>query len=144
MIKQLSVLLVAGVLLAACGSISVSSAMVSWTTQSNYATNAKVLYVDAQHSANALRKPSISKAALHTVCGVLLVDSEAANSSLPSPDAQATKLLSGAYNDLGVGANQCYGAQSDLSSRSKALASLAKGAALLAEASARIAAASLP
>jgi hypothetical protein len=143
-IKHLALLLAAGLLLAACGSVSASSAMISWATQSNFATNAKSLYVDTQHSARALRTPSISKADLHTVCGVLLLEAQAANSSLPTPDAQATKLLSGSYADLGAGANQCYRAESNLATRATAIASLAKGAALLAEATARVATTSLP
>jgi hypothetical protein len=118
--------------------------MISWSTQSNFATNARALYVDAQHSANALRTPSAVSADLHTVCGVLLVDVEAANSSLPAPDAQATKLLSHAYNELGAGANQCYRAQNGVNARANALVSLTKGATLLSEAIARIATASLP
>lgn len=144
MIKQITGLVVAGLFLTACGSVSASSAMVSWAQQSNFVANAKVLYIDSQHSATALRKLSESSAGLHTVCAVLLVDAEAANSSLPTPDAQSTRLLSKAYSDLGAGANQCYRADHSNAARAMAIAWLIKGAATFSEATARVASASLP
>jgi len=113
--------------------------MVNWVSQSGYVTTAKAVLVDAEHSANDLRNAATSAAQLHTVCGVLLYEVQQANASLPTPDDQASNLLSAAYGDLGAGANECYHGQ-----RVRALASLAKGAALLSEASARIATASLP
>jgi sirohydrochlorin ferrochelatase len=64
---------------------------------------------------------------LHLVCGVLVTDTEAANASLPTPDAQSTRLLSRAYTDIGAGANICYGAGSSTSRRNSALARLRKG-----------------
>jgi type II secretory pathway pseudopilin PulG len=143
-IRRITVVLVAGLLLGACGSVSASTAMVSWVSQSNFTKNAKALLSDAQHSATVLRNASSTNADLHTVCGVALYEVESANASLPTPDAQATALLSRAYTDLGAGANQCYRAQRSATARARSLASLAKGAAALSEASARIAVASLP
>jgi hypothetical protein len=143
-IRRFAVLAVAGLVLCACGSISGSKAMVSWVTQSGYLSTAKSLTKDAAHSANALRTSSDSKFDLHTVCGVLLVDTESANASLPTPDNVATKLLSKAYTDLGAGANQCYRADTSVSARATALATLAKGASYLSEASARIASTTTP
>ena len=64
-----------------------------------------------------------------------------ANASLPAPDAQATSLLSSAYNAFGAGANQCYNARSSAPARAMAIASLERAVAALSEASARIAAA---
>lgn len=139
MIRRIATLLVSGLLLGACGSVSASKAMIDWVTQSGYLATSKAVLVDARNAANDLRNPSTTTAQLHTVCGVLLYEVSQANASLPTPDDQASNLLSGGYGDLGAGANQCYRDQ-----RVRALASLAKGAALLSEARARIATASLP
>ena len=139
MIRRVVAVAVAGLLLSACGSVSASTAMVNWVSQSSFPSTAKAVLADASNAANALRIPSMSMAQLHTVCGVLLYEVSQANASLPTPDDQASTLLSTAYDDLGAGANQCYRGQ-----RVDALASLAKGASSLSEASARITAVSLP
>jgi hypothetical protein len=47
---------------------------------------------------------------IHTVCAVLLDDTEAANDNLPSPDQELTNLLSNAYGVEGSAANNCYDA----------------------------------
>ncbi len=138
MIRGLAALLVAGLLLSSCGSVSPATAMRSWVAQSGFRANTKVLVRDAAHSATALRAASTAQLELHTVCGVLLFDTQTSNASLPTPDTQATRLLSRAYTDLGAGANECYRAMSE-SDRTIALASLAKGGAALAEGSARVA-----
>lgn len=144
MIRTLGVLIAAGLLLSACGSISGATAMTSWVVQSKYVSNAKTLAMDAAHSADALKNPSTSSAGLRTVCGVQDYDAEALNSSLPTPDNQSTNLLAKALNTLGAAANECYDAGSSISARSKALATDAKGVADLAEASARITSAATP
>lgn len=144
MIRALGALLVAGILLCACGSISAATALTSWVVQSSYLSSAKTLATDARHSADVLKSPTTSNADLHTVCGVMLFDTESANASLPTPDTRATTLLSKAYTDLGTGANECYVASSSVSARARALGSLTSGLADLSEASARIASASAP
>jgi hypothetical protein len=112
--------------------------MTNWATQSGYVANAKTLTSDAKHAALALRDPSTSNASLHTVCAVLDLETEQANSALPTPDNQATTLLSKALNTLGAGAVECYGASTTVAKRTKALRSLSSGARYLAEASARV------
>lgn len=144
MIRAFAVLLIAGLLLGACGSIDASSAMATWVSQSGYRSTVKSIASDAQHAATALRAASTSSAELHTVCGVLLVDTESANASLPTPDDQVTNLLSTAYTDLGAGANECYGAAQNVASRARALTSLTRGDGALVEASARIASVATP
>ncbi|MHB1087541.1 MAG: hypothetical protein ACYC19_02115 [Acidimicrobiales bacterium] len=138
MIRRLGVLALAGVLLSACGTVSAVSAMRTWVDQSNFHVSMKTLSTDVRHSVSALRDGSTSSASLHTVCAVLLVDSESANASLPTPDDQSTTLLSRAYTNLGAGANQCYKAGADPSARALAIASLAKGLGDLAEATVRV------
>ena len=87
-------LLVGGLLLSACGTQSMSTAMRSWTKESTYGANNNALLSDVQHSARALRTPSEGTNDLHTVCGVLLYESEEANAALPTPDDLANTLLS--------------------------------------------------
>jgi len=118
--------------------------MTSWVVQSGFLSSSKVVAKDAQHAGRALENSSTSDADLHTVCGVLLVDIESANASLPTSDDRATTLLSNAYTNLGAGANECYNASSSTSARAKALKSLSSGLGELSEASARIASVSTP
>ncbi|MGH9043687.1 MAG: hypothetical protein ACRDVP_02415, partial [Acidimicrobiales bacterium] len=47
-------------------------------------------------------------AEVHTVCGVLVVDAQAANGELPTPDSQFTHLLSSAYTSAYEAGNDCY------------------------------------
>jgi hypothetical protein len=143
-IRALGALLVGGLLLSACGSVSAASGLASWVVQSSYRSSAATLVGDARHSADVLKITNSSNADLHTVCGVLLFDTESANASLPTPDARSTTLLSKAYTNLGAGANECYVASSNVDARAKALQTLTSGLADLSEASARIASASTP
>lgn len=135
---RVAALLVAGLLLAACGSVTLATAMRSWVSQSQYRANLPTLTNDVRHSADQLRDAHASVNALHTVCAVLDVESEQANSSLPTPDNQATALLAKAYNDFGAGANKCYGADDNARARASALAWLTRGMAALSEGTARI------
>ncbi|MDE3007763.1 MAG: hypothetical protein KGJ10_02830 [Acidobacteriota bacterium] len=144
MIQRVVVVLVAGVVLAGCGSIKLSTAMVGWVHDNAFVASSKALSVDASHVAGALRAASSSVNELHTVCGVLLLDTQKANTPLPTPDDQATKLLSGAYENLAGAANECYGADASPLKRARALAMLARGLAKLSEGVARVAVASAP
>jgi hypothetical protein len=137
-IRAIAILLAGGLLLSACGTQSMSSAMKSWTSESTFNANNKTLLADVQHSATALRIASEGVNDLHTVCGVLLYESEEANAALPSPDDLVNTLLSKAYGNLGAGANVCYKSGADAAKRAKALNFLSKGVGQLAEASARI------
>lgn len=139
--RRLIGLLAAGLLLAACGSVSAASALRSWVSQSAFARGSATLHRDALHAATTLRTASASAFQLHTVCAVLLVDSESANASLPTPDDQTTTLLGKAYDLLGSGANVCYHAGSNAAHRTQALSLLEAGSARLAQANLRISAA---
>jgi len=130
-------LLAGGLLLSACGTESLASAMTKWVQQSEFHQNVPRLLTDVHHTAKQLEDPTSSAHVLHLVCGVLVTDTEAANASLPTPDAQSTKLLSRAYTDIGAGANVCYGASSG-AQRDVALARLRKGLNELTEAVQRV------
>jgi len=136
--KILVTLLLAGLCLAGCGTQSMASAMQKWVNQSAFRQNIPVLLKDVRDSATQLRRSGPAGNNLHTVCAVLLVDTESANASLPTPATQATNLLSKAYNDFGAGANKCYDANSSTSARAAALEWLSRGGAALSEATARI------
>ena len=138
MIKVLGVLLIAGLLLSACGTVSVATAMSKWMSQSSYVANNHTLLNDARHSATALHDSSMTNLDLHTVCAVLFLESEQANSALPTPDHQTTTILAKAYNNLGAGANTCYDAAHNAGRRTRALNYLTRGVFQLSEASARI------
>jgi len=137
-IRRLGVLLAAGIVLCACGTESSIAAMRTWVTQSNFDTNVSALTIDVHHSASALRNVAMSGADLHTVCGVLFLELSEAGASLPTPDTQATALLSKAYIGLQTGANECYEAATNPVARAKALAALAAGYAQLSEAVVRV------
>ena len=138
MTRRTFALLGAGLLLGACGTISASTALHQWVVQSNFRNSMAILRNDAQHAAGALRAVSSTRNDLHTVCAVLLVDTESANASLPTPDSQTTALLSDTYSELGAGANECYVAANNATVRTRALVSLQRAAATLSEATARI------
>jgi hypothetical protein len=135
-------MLAAGLLLCACGSVTPSVAMAGWVKQSSFNANARSLFQDAKNSAKDLRNLKLTSNDLRTLCSVLFVDDGSMQSSLPTPDRQATSLLNHAYKDFATAASQCYRAINVPGERAKALASLSSGAALFSEARARVAAAS--
>lgn len=140
MIKRLGLLLVTGIVLAGCGTVSLSDAMDKWVTESNFNHTQQGILSDASHAAESLRATSSTPLFLHTVCGVLLLDTEQANASLPTPDNTTTRLLSTAYDDFGAGANLCYRAGNVSTKRQAALSELEKAAGFYAEAKARMSA----
>jgi hypothetical protein len=141
-IRRPAALLAAGLLLAACGSQSAASAMRQWVSQSSFTVAVSTLRTDASHAVSALRDASSTVNDLHTVCAVMYVDSQSANSSLPTPDDQATTLLGRAYGRFGTAASRCSDAGPSAAKRARAVALFEQAVALLAEARARVSAAS--
>ncbi|MGA2122867.1 MAG: hypothetical protein ABSG58_00395 [Acidimicrobiales bacterium] len=137
-LRSVALLALCVVSLGAWGTQSEKAAMKSWVSESAYVANNKTLINDAKHSATALRTKSAPASELHTVCAVMLVESEEANSALPTPDHLASSLLAKAYGNLGAGANVCYKAGSNSKQRTRAINDLSLGVSQLAEASARI------
>ena len=137
--RRLLALALAGLLFAGCGTTNATTAVKNWATSSNVVANSATLLLDARHAATTLRVTSSSSVTLHTVCGVLLLQIQQANSSLPTPDAQLTTLLSQTYTSWGQAANECYAAGASRARRQRAVASLTQGAATLSEALARLA-----
>ena len=137
-LRSVALLALSVAVLGAWGTQSEKAAMKSWVSESAYVANNKTLINDARHSATALRTKSAPASELHTVCAVMLVESEEANSALPTPDHLASSLLAKAYGNLGAGANVCYKAGSNSKQRTRAINDLSLGVSQLAEASARI------
>ncbi len=136
---------VSGLALAACGgSLSGATAVASWAKDANFTANTRTLLGDARHAVTALADPTSTANDLHTVCGVLQTDDEAAYNSLPTPDGAATRLLNRAYNELGTGASRCYEAGASPAARARARREVTTGAADLAEGAARVASALVP
>ena len=124
-------------LLAGCGSVSTTVAVSQWRTQAHFDANTTTLVHDVRRAADLLKDPASTVGTRRTVCAILLLDAQAANSALPTPDDQATTLLGHAYDDFGAGANRCYAARA-AGYESLALASLRSGMASLAEGRARL------
>lgn len=139
--RSIAVAVMGALLLAGCGTITAAQSVRNWTKQANFASNTRTLVNDAKTSVGQLRRASTTAPVLHTVCGVLLTDTEAANASLPSPDAQANNWLAPAYINLGAGANTCYNAAGDPQLRAKAIAYLRHGVAQLSFGALRLASA---
>jgi hypothetical protein len=72
---------------------------------------------------------------MQTLCGILLVDVESANSNLPAPDLVANEHLANGLQFLGDGAHRCYNAGAtnvalqvkSAADRSRGLIELARG-----------------
>jgi outer membrane murein-binding lipoprotein Lpp len=137
-IKGLCLVLVAGLLLSACGSETEAKAMTTWVTQSDFHENNSTVISDVRHSATALEEPSSAVKLLHSVCDVLDMDVSAANAALPTPDDQSTQLLSKAYTNIDDGAKLCFDAGTSEAKRQSALRDLSNGLALLSEGSQRV------
>jgi hypothetical protein len=120
--------MLAGLSLAGCGSVSASARLAAWRTTSNFDTNTATVRGDAHRALGQLRAIHATQLDLNTVCAVFLNDVEAANASLPTPDAQASSLLATAYNDLGAGASACMRAGSSAVRRQRAIVAIERGA----------------
>jgi hypothetical protein len=137
-VKWLAALAACGLLLAACGSQSAAQATKGWMSSSNYTPNLHILVTDIKNSQSALYDKSSTAKTLLTVCSVLENDTRAANSSLPTPDSQATNELGNAYDVIGNGANFCVGAATNTTAHSEALRFLAIGLSRLNEGTLRL------
>jgi hypothetical protein len=141
-IRRVATLLAAGLLLCACGSISAGTAMSGWVKQSGFTANARSLFSDVKSSAKDLRNHSLNSNDLHTFCNVLYVDDGSMQSSLPTPDRQATNRCSTRRTGTSRAPRSSVTAPSSVpADRAKALTTLSNGAALFSEARARVAAA---
>ena len=132
---MLLALLVGGVTASACGAsqhATPTQQMTSWVQGTPFAEAVGQIRSDLA-KATALLASNPSAAQAHTVCGVLLIEIEAANADLPTPDPTATTLLSGGYEALGAAAHDCYDAVGDPAKAAAFAVDKARGLALLSE-----------
>jgi len=137
-IRRLGLVVLASLVLAACGTVSASTALSRWSKNGDLPSVVSSLSLDARHALTVLTRAHSTALQLHTVCAVLDLETVQANAALPTPDTQTTNLLSAAYTDLGSGANECYGSENSASKRDKAISYLHRAGAELAEARARV------
>ena len=113
MLRPVAVAAVAAVMLTGCASGdqtgSASGKLREFNSGTGLGASIASLQKTSENAAKALDSGA-STNSMHTVCGVLLLTTEQANSNLPSPDPTLTALLSKAYNTMGTAANDCYGA----------------------------------
>lgn len=124
MIRRFGVVMLCGLLLAACGTVSADTQVRHWISATGFRSSFHTLRGDTATVSRELRDLRSTAADLHTVCGVLLVDVHFANDLLPSPDKQATNELGAAYLQLSSAATECYNAGNDLVRRAHALRTL--------------------
>jgi hypothetical protein len=110
--------------------------MASWVKGTSYGATVKSLESDVKKATGILASGTPNE--VHTICGVFLLDVEQANGLLPSPDQQATSLLSHAYESLGAAAHSCFDAPGSPAKRAAFATQKAAGLASLTEATARI------
>ena len=129
-------LVLAGSVATACGQDELGSPnqqMSTWVRGTAFTDVVGTLRSDVDKAASLLAS-NPAAAQVHTVCGVLLVEVQAANSGLPSPDKTTTPLLSSAYHSLQDAATYCYDAVGNPTSASKFSGARSAGLARLSEA----------
>lgn len=114
--------------------------MEAWVTGSGLGQNIGTLHADGEHVNEVITKDK-GTGAVHTVCGVLTVDAESANSTLPSPDTRLTQILAKAYGLEYDAGNDCYRAgATNTKLLAKSATERAQAQALFLQALARVAA----
>lgn len=115
----------AAMALAGCGTQTQAQALRGWMSNANFTANSATLRLDISHVMTALEDASAPATELHTVCGILTTDAEAANSALPTPNRVAATELSVAYEEMGTAANTCYYAAGNAAQRRVGIIQLA-------------------
>lgn len=105
-VLALCVVVVAGAVLAACGSPAPLAAQVrTWAASAGFASSTSELDGDL---GRLVHLPQDSPGARRTACDVLVTDSLTANEQLPTPDDQLTNLLSKAYGAAATAGRDCF------------------------------------
>jgi hypothetical protein len=128
-----AVLVVAGLVLASCGSpypgATLGQQVQSWARSTGWSGSLSALRGDA--SRIVLVEARHDPAGVRTDCDVLVNDALDANQNLPTPDDTLTHILSAAYSAAAAAGRQCVtgtGGDGGLSARSHAeLAAAASG-----------------
>lgn len=110
MIRRFGLLVLAGSLLAGCGTISPQEATKKWAETTNFPGAFHNLKDDLDRTVTYLGRSSRDTVELRTLCRVLSLDLHKMNDSLPSPDAQANSLVSDGLDTLSQGTALCSSA----------------------------------
>lgn len=130
MIGRSTVLLIAAVVLASCGSPfpgrTLGAQVHSWATTTGLAGSLSTLRGDARRVAELEARHD--PVAVRTDCDVLVNDALNANQNLPSPDATLTRILSAAYSSASAAGRLCLqGTSRDQARAAVDLATAASG-----------------
>ena len=78
----------------------------TWVAGTGLRASTTAILTDMAHVNAALGSQQPN--AVQTTCSVMANDADAANSNLPSPNEQVSTLLSDAYSQVGIAANDCF------------------------------------
>lgn len=101
-----------GLLAASCGGAHPDSAP-HWITSTGLGGTIATLEKTTATATTLMETPDSSANERHTVCAVLLIGAQQANGDLPSPDETLSRILAGAYSQLGAAAEACAEARID-------------------------------
>jgi hypothetical protein len=108
--RRVAALVLAGVTLAGCGSISPTDATRQWVTKTGFTAAFRNLHDDLDRTVTYLRRGERDTRELRTLCRIVSLDLHKLNDTLPSPDAQANDLLANGLDRLSRGTARCSGA----------------------------------
>lgn len=102
-------LVVAGALGASCSAAgdAGSTSLSSFAASTGIGGTIPMLEKLLTRAATMLDDPTTTPNQAHTVCGVLYLATEQANSDLPAPDATVSHLLAAAYSEVGAASDAC-------------------------------------
>jgi hypothetical protein len=109
-IRRVAVVVLAGVMLAGCGTISPQAATKKWIETTNFGAAFVNLNDDLDRTVTYLHRSQRDTLELRTLCRVLSLDLHKMNDSLPSPDAQGNSLLAKGLDTLSQGTALCASA----------------------------------
>lgn len=110
MIRRLVGIIVAGAVLAGCGTVSPQQATKKWVDTTNFGVAFQNLNDDLDRTVTYLNRTTRDTLELRTLCRVLSLDLHKMNDSLPSPDAQGNSLLASGLDTLSQGTALCSSA----------------------------------
>lgn len=110
MIRRLGLVVLTGILLAGCGTISPREATKKWSDTTNFPGAFHNLKDDLDRTVTYLGQSTRDTVEMRTLCRVLSLDLHKMNDSLPSPDTQGNTLLSTGLDTLSQGTALCSSA----------------------------------
>ena len=113
--RRIGSLILAGIFLAGCGTVSPQVATRRWISTTSFTAAFQNLHDDLDRTVSYLRRPRRDTLELRTLCRVVSLDLHKLNDTLPSPDAQANELLAEGLDRLSRGTALCSAATGESS-----------------------------